>query len=223
MLLIIEKDKDLLLKERCHFFKRFGMSTWGADFDDYEEVFDELPVDAVYIPRVEQAPDPIGLCRAIKQAHPNIPLVTPIAREECTLDLDALYAVTDNIPLYPLTFVQMGEIICELQRMYTGRDFLEPVYAALRMSIYTPTSIYASSALRLNVNESAILRHLWVSMPRHVTLDELALLSCRPDRHHTEFYVKNIIDDINRRTRKITGCDLVIFDEERNVYLGPPA
>ena len=149
------------------------------------------------------------------------PACDPIKREECTLDLDALYTVTDNIPLYPLTFVQMGEIICELQRMYTGRDFLEPVYGSLRMSIYTTTAIYNMTTLSVNTNESAILRHLWVSMPRHVSMDEMALISCRPDRRHNEFHVKVVIDDINRRARTISGRDLILFDKERCAYLGP--
>ena len=221
MLLIIENDNDLLLEERCRFFKRFAMSTWGAGFNDYENAFEKFPIDAVYVPRVAQAEDPIGFCRALKQSHPNVPLVTPIKREECTIDLDALYTVTDNIPIYPLTFVQMGEIICELQRMYTGRDFLEPVYRSLRMSIYTTTAIYNMTTFSVNTNESAILRHLWVSMPRHVSLDEMALISCRPDRHHNEFHVKVLIDGINRRARTISGHDVILFDEERNAYLGP--
>ena len=199
MLLIIENDPKKRISIQHEFFAKFAINACGASYRLVGRAFERFPVCAAYIPNTEAIPNPVGFCRRFKQAYPHIPLVAAVGRTGSRLDLDALYTVTDNIPLLPLATVRVAEILCELMRLYTGRDHVENTVHGLYFNIYTFSVYYGGIECFLGANSLSILRYLAWAEPRPVTATELALGTCSPLSSRTTSCMRTHVYDINRK------------------------
>ena len=209
MILVIENDPNIRLSVRKALYK-FPLNTCGAAYRYTESVLAKFPVSAVYIPRIEKIPNPIGFCRKFKEAHPNLPLVAAAERDS-KVDLDALYAVTDNIPLRPIATVRVAEILCELRRLYTGRDVAEcAVAAALLLPLHATMLRCHGHWLSLTTKNLSLLRHLAEAYPREVTADELSRCTGSPSEKGASNLTRKMINEINARVTKITGRPIIL-------------
>ena len=219
MILIIENDKEKQDACRCTFFSKFAINTCGATTDTVEEAFSRFRIEAAYIPNTVSLPDPVAFCRAFKRAHPEIPLIAAVPKKEALPYLDELYAVTDNMPLLPLAAVRIAEIICELVRMYTGKDRLELMVAGVSLNIYCSYLFYGNSALPVGVHTVSILRYLFSQSPRPVPPEELCAATGHPCRERSYGSLRVRIHDINRRTADFIGRPLIANERGKGYYI----
>ncbi len=219
MILIIENDSEKRNAVRYDFFSKFAINTCGADTETAEAAFDRFRIEAAYIPNTVSLKDPVGFCRAFKRAHPEIPLVAAVPKN-CELPyLDELYAVTDNIPLLPLASVRIAEIICELIRMYTGKDRLELGVAGVTLNIYCASIFYGTAVLPLGVHTISILRYLFSQSPRPVPQEELCAATGSPYRERSYANLRVRIHTINRRTADFIGRPLIAHEPGKGYYI----
>ncbi len=209
MFLIIENDPAVRKSTRLALYK-LPINTCGASHRYAEAVLEKFPVNAVYIPRIETIPNPIGFCRRFKEAHPELPLVAA-ATHDSDVDLDALYAVTDNIPLRPISTIRVAEILLELCRLYTGRDICEcRAGGALRLTPYAHMARCHRYWLLFTTHALSVLRHLGEAYPREVSSHELALCTGSPCGKRSTSAVRTMISEINARTIRVTGHPIVV-------------
>lgn len=220
MLLIIDNSKELREELREKFFSDFAINTCATSARNFESAFAKYHVRAAYIPNTESVQNPIGYCRRFKAAHPNIPLIAAVPRENAGIDLEALYRVTDNIPLKPLPAIRLIEIICELQRLYTGRDHLELTYGALMISPYTLTVLYGGIPLDLSASAVSILRYLCEEAPRPVPAHELLATTCSPHRKRSPSAIRTHINELNKRSLTSIGCRIVTHVRNQGYIIG---
>ena len=211
MVLIIENDPKKRAAVRHEFFAKLAINTCGASYRFIDRAFERFPITAAYIPTTETIPNPVGFCRRFKKAYPHIPLVAAVPRAGSRIDLDALYTVTDNIPLLPLATVRIAEILCELMRLYTGRDHVENTVRGMYFNIYTFSVFYGGVECFLGANSLSILRYLAWAEPRHVTAAELALGTCSPLSSRTTSCMRTHIYDINRKCVAAFGNKVVSY------------
>lgn len=222
MILIIENDAERCYRTRHEFFLKFGLNTCVATENGIGEAMARCRVSAAYIPFAEELSDPIAICRAFKEKYPEIPLVAAVPKGYEGLDLDALYAVTDNIPLRPLPTVKVAEIICELIRIYTGVDRLEQQYAGFSINIYTTSVFYGLRACTVGRNGISILRHLFAYAPTPITAEELARCTCSPvNETRTLSCIRMQIKAINTRALAILGTPIIRNVRGSGYTVGP--
>ncbi|MBO7292371.1 MAG: hypothetical protein J6V07_00370 [Clostridia bacterium] len=222
MILIIENDPKKRFATRHEFFLKFGLNTCGAATDGIDEVMARCRVSAAYIPFAEALSDPIAVCRAFKEKNPEIPLIAAVPKGYEGIDLDALYAVTDNIPLRPLPTVKVAEIICELIRIYTGGDRLEQQYAGFSINIYTTSVFYGLRACTVGRNGISILRHLFAYAPSPITAEELARCTCTPiNETRSLSCIRMQIKAINTRAEAILGVPIIQNIRGRGYTVSP--
>ncbi len=209
MILIIENDPAMRKSVR-HAFYKIPLNTCGASHRYAEAVLQKFPVSAVYIPRIETIPNPIGFCRRFKEAHPELPLVAAAERGG-SVDLDALYAVTDNIPLRPIATIRVVEILCELCRLYTGRDPADcRVGRALVLTPYAHIACCHCRWMTFTTHALSLLRHLAEAYPREVSSKELSLCTGSPLAKRTPSAVRTMISELNARVMRATGHPIVV-------------
>ena len=220
MLLIIDNAKEAREELRRKFFYDFAINTCATSLRNFESAFAKHPISAAYIPNMESVPNPIGYCRRFKAAHPEVPLIAAVPSTETKIDLDALYRVTDNIPLTPLPMIRLVEIICELQRLYTGRDHLDLCYGTLSITPYTFTVFYGGQPLELSVNAISILRYLCEQAPRPIPTAELVAATGSPDRRRTPSALSSRINELNKLSQKAIGCRMVSHVRGKGYIIG---
>lgn len=223
MLLIIENDKQNreILQKRL--FSDFAINTCATSSRNIESAFTKYRIGAAYIPDAEAIPNPIGYCRRFKEAHPNIPLIAAIPSNCTKIDRDALYRVADNIPIKPLPMIRLVEIICELQRLYTGRDYLDLHYGALSITPYTFTVFYGGVPIELSVNAVSILRYLCEEAPRPVPAEELLRTTGTPDRKRSLSAIRSQINELNKISLSALGCRIVTHVHGKGYIIGSEA
>lgn len=222
MILIVDNDPVRRIETQHTFFAKFALNTCGAHADETEEALATYPVAAVYMPYAEALPDPIGFCRAFKLAHPNIPLIAAVPKDGAGIDLDILYGVTDNIPLRPITLMQQAEIVCEMIRVYTGRDRLEQNVAGVTLSIYTFSVIFCGRVTTFSAGEVSILRHLAAQAPRPVPVSELARCTGGPrTRRETDGRIRQRISIANQHAVKVFGRPLIANIHGKGYIIDP--
>lgn len=223
MILIIENDPKKRFAARHELFLKFGLNTCGAATDEIDGVLARCRVSAAYIPYTEDLQDPIGVCRSFKEKNPEIPLVAAVPKGHEGIDLDALYAVTDNIPLKPLPAVKLAEIICELIRIYTGVDRLEQQYDGFTVNIYTSAVFYGLRACTVGKNGISILRHLFAYAPEPIPAEELARCTCTPiNETRSLSCIRMQIKAINTRAEAILGVPVIRNIRGRGYTVGSP-
>ena len=224
MILIIDNDPARRLEAQQLFFSNFALNTCGAAAEETEAALSSYPVAAVYVPYAEALPDPIGFCRSFKLAHPNIPLIAAVPKEGSGLDLDLLYGVTDNIPLRPILPMHQAEIICEMIRMYTGRDRLEQNIAGVTLSIYTQTVLFCGRTASFSLSELSILHHLAAQAPRPVPVSELARCTGGPRmRNGSEGRIRQRISIANQDAIRAFGRPLIANIRAKGYIIDPYA
>ncbi len=224
MILIVDNDPIRRIEAQHTFFSKFALNTCGSSTDETEETLLAYPVAAVYVPYAEALPDPIGFCRAFKLAHPNIPLIAAVPKDDPGLDLDILYGVTDNIPFRPITPMHQAEIICEMIRMYTGRDRLEQNVGGVTLSIYTFSVIFCGRVSTFSVGEVSILHHLAAQAPRPVPVSELARCTGGPrTRHETDGRIRQRISIANQHAVRVFGRPLIANIRGKGYVIDPYA
>lgn len=222
MILVIENDPKRRLAIRHELFLKFGLNTCGAAIDEIDGTLSRFRVSAAYIPYAEELCDPIGVCRSFKAKSPEIPLIAAVPKGCERIDLDALYAVTDNIPLRPLPAVKVAEIICELIRIYTGKDRLEQRIGSFSINIYTSAVFYGFRACTVGKNGISILRHLFAYAPEPITAEELARCTCTPlNETRSLSCIRMQIKAINTRAEAILGVPVVRNVRGRGYTVGP--
>ena len=209
MILIIDNSKSDREELQEKFFSDFAINTCATSARNIESAFSKYKIDAAYIPHTEMIPNPVGYCRRFKAAHPDIPLIAALPREGTGIDLDALYRITDNIPLRPLPSIRLVEIICELMRLYTGRDYLELTCGPLSITPYTFTALYCGRPVLLNASAFSILRYLCEAAPRPVPTEELIGTTCAPNRKRSPSAIRTQINELNKRALSSVGCRMV--------------
>ncbi len=210
MLLIVENNPDALMKVRHNLYRKYALNTCGATTEEAETALATYPVRAVYIPNAEALPDPIGFCRAFKLLHPKIPLIAAVPKQCADIDLDALYAVTDNIPLRPLKTSRILEIIYELVRLYEGRDYLHLEYEGIALPLYSSHLFYYGEILSFSLAEFSVIRYLLEAAPRPVTATELAANTCNPMlSKRTTRNIASRIYNLNCRAKAKIGRPLI--------------
>ena len=220
MILIIDNSKPDREALQEKFFSDFGLNTCATSARYSESAFAKYKIDAAYIPNAETIPNPIGYCRRFKAAHPNVPLIAAVPREGTDIDLDALYRVTDNIPLRPLPAIRLVEIICELMRLYTGRDRLELTCGPLSITPYTFTALYCGCPVELNASALSILRYLCEAAPRPVQTEELTCTTCAPNRKRSPSTIRTHINQLNKKSIAAVGCRMVTHVHGQGYVIG---
>lgn len=209
MILVIENDPAVRQSTRTALYK-LPINTCGASHRYAEAVLREFPVNAVYIPRIETIPNPIGFCRRFKEAHPELPLIAAATRDTA-VDLDALYAVTDNIPLRPIATIRLAEILLELCRLYTGRDICDcRIGQALRLTPYARMARCHGRWIDFTTHELSLLRHLGEAYPREVSSTELSLCAGPPGGKRSRSAVRTMISEINARAVCRAGAPIIV-------------
>lgn len=220
MILIIDNSKPDREALQEKLFSDFGLNTCATSARNAESAFAKHPIGAAYIPHAEMIPNPVGYCRRFKAAHPDIPLIAAVPREGTGIDLDALYRVTDNIPLRPLPAIRLVEIICELMRLYTGRDHLDLICGPLSITPYTFTALYCGCPVELNASAFSILRYLCEAAPRPVPTEELIGRTCAPNRKRSPSAVRTQINQLNKRSLSVVGCRMVTHVHGQGYIIG---
>ncbi len=210
MIFIIENDHKIRDRERRRFYK-FPLNTCGSASRYAIEKISDYPVTAIYIPNIDTVPNPIEFCRKLKKAYPSLPLIVTVPKTD-KIDLDTLYRVTDNMPNRPLATVRLAEIICELSRLYTGRDFIEcKVNSALKLTIYAHVATVHQRLLSFNSQALSVLRHLAEAYPRYVPTEELALCTGVHRGKRSPESVRFQIFKINAKAKARTGRPIIVF------------
>ena len=222
MLLIIDNSKEAREALQEKFFSEFAINACTRSARNAESAFAKHKISAAYIPDAEAIPNPVGYCRRFKAAHPDIPLIAAVTREGERIDLDALYRVTDNIPLMPIPTIRLVEIIFELQRLYTGRDHLDLAHGSLSISPYALTVLHADRPINMSASEISILRYLCEAAPRPVPIAELLSETCAPNRQRKAGALRMHITEINKRSRAAIGIRLVSHIAAKGYILGAP-
>ena len=222
MLLIIDNSKEAREELRKKFFCDFAINSCAASSRNFESAFKKHPIGAIYIPDIEGIPNPIGYCRRLKTAYPEIPLIVSVMHEATRIDLDALYRVTDNLPKQQIPMIRLVEIICELQRLYTGRDHLDLCCGSLSITPYTFTVLYCGVPIVLNASAVSILRYLAEAAPRPVPTQELLVSTCAPYRKRNGSAIRTQINELNRSALSAVGCRLVTHLRGQGYVIGEP-
>ena len=210
MILVIESDSALRIKTQDAFYRKFALNTCGCSPGETEAAFSSYRIAAAYIPYAETLSDPVGFCREFKNLHPNIPLIAAVPKGFDTIDLDRLYAVTDNIPFRPLYDIRTIEIICDLIRIYTGKDRLHIRHNGLEINLFVFSIYYCGLSDKIGVNSVSILPYLCCQYPRPVPASELAACTGNPRKEgRTDECIRTHINFINRRARASFGRPLV--------------
>ena len=220
MLLIIENSVEARNEIHKRLFYDFAINACTSSARSFENAFLKYHITAAYIPNTEAIQNPIGFCRRFKNAHPDIPLIAAVPREGAAIDLDALYRVTDNLPLKPLPMIRLIEIILELERLYTGRDHLSLTCGALTLTPYTFTVLYCGVPLELSVSAVSILRYLCEEAPRPITVQELLKTTCSPERKRTPSAIRTHISEINKLSVEKLGARMVTHIRDRGYIIG---
>ena len=211
MILIVDPDIEEQKRIRHLFFAKFAICTCGAVPEEVEEALSRYPVAAVYLPRTALLDDPIGFCRAFKLAHPNVALVAGVQKSDPAVDLDALYGVTDNIPLLPIATVRLAEILCELIRLYTGRDRLEQIVNGVVISIYHPNVFFCGVKIRFGISSLSLLSYLASQAPRCVPSPELTQNVGSPYAPPYDVgRIRKLVFDVNARARAAIGRPIIV-------------
>lgn len=209
MILIIDKDNDYSMAQRLKLYRMFALNTYACTPDEADVAITEHRAGAIYIPRIETIDDPVSFCRHLKQAFPKVPLITPLPKVDPSIPYDALYPVTDNIPLTPLPFAHLVEIIAELQRIYTGRDHMQMTAGPLTLYLHAFTVAYAARLFSLTPLQLSILRYVAEAHPNHVPASELCRYAGCPNRPMTKKGLQTNITLMNEKVRSITGYPIL--------------
>lgn len=222
MILIIDSNKERLLKLRAHFYSKFAIATCAYDEAEPEAAFSAHPITLAYIPHTEELDAPVEFCRAFKSRHPELPLVAAVPKTYRGVDLDALYAVTDNIPLMPMTALRLAELLCEMIRMHTGQDRLALPARGIEITIYTNLVFFAGKTIPITVSGRNILRYLASQAPRPVPIAELTAATARPQRpNDSEHAACMRLRTINRKFRETFGRPLIHNIHGVGYYIDP--
>ena len=210
MTFIIENDYKLRESERRRFYK-FPLNTAGSASRYAIEKIAEYPVTSLYIPNIDTVPNPIGFCRKLKEAYPHLPLIVTVPKDG-KIDLDTLYRVTDNMPNRGIAAVRLAEIVCELSRLYTGRDFIEcKVNASLKLTVYAHVATVHGILLSYSTHALSVLRHLAEAYPRYVPTEELALCTGVHTGKRSPESVRFQIFKINAKAKARTGSPIITY------------
>lgn len=210
MIFIIENDYKIRDRERRRFFK-FPLNTCGSASRYAIEKIKDYPVTAIYIPNIDTVPNPIEFCRRVKQTYPTIPLIVTVPAGD-RIDLDTLYRVTDNMPKRGIAAVRLAEIVCELSRLYTGRDQIEcKVNGDLKLTIYAHVATVHQRLLSFNTQALSVLRHLAEAYPRYVPTEELAICTGVHHGKRSPESVRFQIFKINAKAKARTGFPVIAY------------
>ena len=209
MILIVDKDSDYALSVRLKLHRTFALNTFACTPGEVEDAVAEHRADAIYVPRIETVEDPVGFCRHLKSTFPSVPLITPLPKENSPIPYDALYPVTDNIPLTPITPTHLVEIIAELRRLYTGRDHMQLTAGALTMYLHSFTVAYAAQLFSLTAIQISILRYVAEAHPNRVPLRDLCRYAGCPGRPMSPKAMQTTITQLNEKVARITGLPIL--------------
>ena len=224
MILVVDHDPERRLKMQYRIYAKFALNTCGAATDEVEDTLGRYPVAALFLPYAEELPDLIEFCRSFKLRHPNIPLIATVPKGTPEEELDALYRVTDNIPLRPLFLIRQIEIVCEMIRLYTRRDRLEQTAAGVRLSIYTFTIFFCGRMTTYCPSALSILHHLATHAPEPVSVEELARCTGNPcDRRETGGRIRQRISAINQQATRELGRPLIANIRAKGYVIDPYA
>lgn len=220
MILVVDQDPAEYKRIQHRLFRDFCLNTCGSVAEEVENTLLSYPVVAVYIPRTATIPNPIEFCRAFKFAHPNIPLIAGVEKEDPKLDLDILYGVTDNIPLQPLRIVKIAEIICEMIRLYTRKDRLQQTVDGLTLNIYRKAAVFCGLSIPYGVSALCLLRYLAVNHPNPIPLEELTrnIKSPYAPKYNIS-RIRKLIYDVNFRSRIYINRKLIVNVKEKGYAL----
>ena len=207
MFLIIDNDRSIRLGMQRSLY-RHTLNTCAASARTAVQAPLRFSVHTAYVPRLETIPNPIGFCRRFKLAYPKIPLAVRLA-EDSLIDLDALNAVTDTIIIKEISSLDLAELLCELTRLYSGRDLLSCRAGALSLNIYARVAHIHGRLFSLTGSTISILRYLAEAHPRPVAPTELAKCTGTPGKVHTPSCVSSILSRLNQRVVYYTGQPIV--------------
>lgn len=209
MILIVDEDADYALSVRLKFHRAFALNTFACTPGEVDAAVVEHRADAIYVPRIETVEDPVGFCRHLKTAFPSVPLITPLPKADSPIPYDALYPVTDNIPLTPITPARLVDIIAELRRLYTGRDHMQLTAGSLTMYLHSFTAAYAAHLFSLTAIQASILRYVAEAHPNHVPLRVLCRYAGCPGRPMSPKAMQTTITQLNEKVARATGCPIL--------------
>ena len=209
MILICDFDSEFAMSIRLKFHRLFALNTYSCTPDEIEDAVLEHRADAIYIPRIETIFDPIDFCRRLKTIFPKIPLITPLPKQDSPIPYDELYPVTDNIPLLPIPFVRLVEIITELRRLYTGRDHMLLTAGPVSLHLHSFTIAYAARLLSLTAIQLSILRYAAEAYPNHVTAADLCRYAGCPNRPLSPKALQSVITAMNGKVERIAGFPIL--------------